>query len=372
MAASTRTRKRRNTSQLDARRFREAERLRKSGALDDAVRAYRLLLADSPRHVAALQGLATALGALGRSRQAARAARKAAEIRSENLCNIAEAAATYGRYAAAADCYLRAHKADPEGLEPVWGLAEVAHARGRMAESRRWLNTYLELDPGNPEAEHQLAALGARQAPDRAGDDYLVSHFDRFADNFDTNLVEELNYVGPDLLNETVSAAFGASAPLGAVLDLGCGTGLSGAPFHERATRLDGVDLSPEMVAKARKRRIYDTLDVAEVTAYLARARRRYDLVLAADLLVYFGDVRPVFEGAARVLRPGGHVACLTEWQRGNGYTLNNTGRFAHGRAHVRAAAAAAGFEELSARNDRLRDEYGKPVIGTAWLFRRV
>jgi predicted TPR repeat methyltransferase len=240
-----------------------------------------------------------------------------------------------------------------------------------MVEARRWYNKFLELDPDNPEALHQLAALGERAAPSRAANDYVVSHFDRFADNFDKNLVQELNYVGPQRLDELISGALGPDAPLGAVLDLGCGTGLSGLPFKGRFTRLDGVDLSKEMIAKARKRMLYNRLDVVEVTAYLARAKRRYDLVLAADVLIYFGDVAPVFAGAARVLNPGGYFACANEWQRKPGYSLTPSGRYAHGHDEFRKAAAAAGLEEIAVRNDRLRDEFGKPVKGTFWLFRR-
>ena len=40
----------------------------------------------------------------------------------------------------------------------------------------------------------------------------------------------------------------------GMVLDLGCGTGLSGALFRRHANRLDGVDLSPAMLDRARER----------------------------------------------------------------------------------------------------------------------
>ena len=50
-----------------------------------------------------------------------------------------------------------------------------------------------------------------------------------------------------------------------AILDLGCGTGLAGLAFQPLAARLDGVDLSPAMIEKARARGIYDHLDVADL-----------------------------------------------------------------------------------------------------------
>ena len=59
------------------------------------------------------------------------------------------------------------------------------------------------------------------------------------------------------------------------ILDLGCGTGLSGLMLRRRARHLTGVDLSPEMVEKARARGIYDRLEVGEITAMAGPRQRR-------------------------------------------------------------------------------------------------
>ena len=59
-----------------------------------------------------------------------------------------------------------------------------------------------------------------------------------------------------------------------AILDLGCGTGLAGAAFKPLAARLDGVDLSPAMIEKARARQIYDHLQVADLQTALGRPDR--------------------------------------------------------------------------------------------------
>ena len=53
-------------------------------------------------------------------------------------------------------------------------------------------------------------------------------------------------------------------------LDLGCGTGLSGAAFKDRAGHLTGIDLSPAMIEKARSRGIYDSLAVADIERAMA------------------------------------------------------------------------------------------------------
>ena len=76
------------------------------------------------------------------------------------------------------------------------------------------------------------------------------------------------------------------------ILDLGCGTGLAGAAFRPLAARLDGVDLSPAMIEKARAQDTSMTISiVADLETALSAPGPAYDLILAADTLVYLGDL---------------------------------------------------------------------------------
>jgi len=351
--------------------FVEAERLRKTGAAADAARLYAAVLRRQPRHQKALAGRAAALAALGRADEAAALRRRARKVEAEDLCTIGHAAMFHGRGNAALACYRRSVALDPTLAEAVWGMAEALRGRGRRAAAARWYRRLLDLNPDNAEARHMLAALGAGETPPRASDAYVVGYFDRFADYFDRQLADHLDYRVPTLIAAAIGGARPKLPPAAAVLDLGCGTGLAGAALGPLAGRLDGVDLSPAMLAKARARGIYDRLRVAEVSAHLGATGRRYDLAICADALVYVGELAPVMAGVARVLRPAGLFACSTEWRRGADVVLTATGRYAHGRPAVREAAAAAGLVEESARNAILRTESGHPVTGTIWLFRR-
>ena len=351
--------------------FLEAERLRASGDAVRAARLYAAVLRCQPRHLKALAGRAAALASLGRADAAAALHRRARTVEAEDLCTVGHAAMFHGRRAAALACYRRSIALDPTLTEPVWGMAEALCVRGRRADAVRWYRKLLVLDPGSAEARHMLAALGAGKPPPRASDDYVTGYFDRFADYFDRQLADHLDYRVPDLLLAAIDRARPALPPAASVLDLGCGTGLAGAALCPRASRLDGVDLSPGMLAKARERGIYDSLRRAEMTAHLAATNRRYDLAICADALVYLGALDGVMKGVARALKPGGLFACSTEWRRGADAVLTASGRYAHGRPAVRQAAARAGLVEQSARNAVLRTEYARPVTGTIWLFRR-
>ena len=55
-------------------------------------------------------------------------------------------------------------------------------------------------------------------------------------------------------------------------VDLGCGrTGLSGRAFHDLTTHLVGVDLSPEMIEKAKITGCYTSLHVGDVESILTK-----------------------------------------------------------------------------------------------------
>jgi predicted TPR repeat methyltransferase len=149
-----------------------------------------------------------------------------------------------------------------------------------------------------------------------------------------------------------------------AVLDLGCGTGLAGVQFKPRASRLIGVDISPEMIELARARNLYDRLDVAEITAWLDSSAERFELVVCCDCLIYFGDLRQVVLPVAERLCPKGVLAFTLE--RGDRYPhrLSDSGRYTHHPDHVREVAAQAKLSVARLEEGFLRTEYGAPVTG--------
>jgi predicted TPR repeat methyltransferase len=202
---------------------------------------------------------------------------------------------------------------------------------------------------------------------DRAPQDYLIAHFDAFAENFDKQLVDVLGYHVPETLSRLV-ASTGKRLPL--AVDLGCGTGLAGRYLRAGRTRLVGVDLSPRMLAKAADRGVYDSLIEDDIVGYLQATPERFDLVFAADVLVYFGDLEAFLAAAALATRPGGLFAFNIETTSLAPYLLLPSGRFAHDVAALHAQAARW-FEVRMTQPAFLRAEANGRVHGALILLER-
>lgn len=362
---------RRTRDAADAEAFLAADRLRRRGHPAEAAHAFRRILRRAPTHRAALKGLEASLRRLKRSADAAKVAARRRATEADTLRRVAEFAADEGLTAVAAQCYVRIIRLDPKDRYAVWGLAQAMRRRGRLKEALRWYRRYQKLDPGEPESAHMVAALAKARVPMRAADAYVKSVFDGFAEEFDKRLLEDLHYQAPDLLFENVTRVVGTPRRTLDVFDLGCGTGLAGIRFRRIARRLEGIDLSPKMVRYARKRRVYDRIEVGEMIAALAGRRERYDLIVAADVFCYVGDLEPVIDAAAPALKSGGHLAFTVERRMKPGYAITRSGRYAHSPGYLRRCARHAGLREVRGRKVILRYEFGEPVWGHVAVMRK-
>lgn len=91
--------------------------------------------------------------------------------------------------------------------------------------------------------------------------------------------------------------------------DLGCGTGRTGAWLRRKGvSAIDGVDLTPEMLAVARSDIVYHRLIEADVSSTGLTAEA-YDLVTTCLVDEHLADLQPLYREAWRLARPGGfHV----------------------------------------------------------------
>ncbi|POF34815.1 methyltransferase [Roseibium marinum] len=226
----------------------------------------------------------------------------------------------------------------------------------------------------------RLAAIGAQDAPEKMPDAYVATLFDQHADVFDDILVDELGYCVPLLVRDLIRRL--EIGPFTRLLDLGCGTGLTGMALADCTVHRTGVDLSERIVELAYDRQVYDDLYVGEAVEFLQEfeeedgSRPNWDLITATDVFPYLGAVEPFLAGAAGRLGQGGCLAFSTETLPeeilgGRSYMVGAKNRFAQGEAYIRAALDAAGFEILAMEPITVRLEENDPVPGHLVMARR-
>lgn len=257
-------------------------------------------------------------------------------------------------------------------LAPGWtiGRARLAVFEAQAGEREAAVANLRRVRREDPEgrtgADLALATLGDATAPAAAPAAYVEALFDSYAGRFERSLVERLGYRAPDILMEELQAS-NAPRAFETALDLGCGTGLMGERVRPFARRLDGLDLSSEMLARARAKGLYDHLTLGDLLDESLMQAEVYDLVTAADVLIYTGDLAPVFSSVARRSRPGGHFAFTIETHDGSqAFRLQPSLRYAHSPAGTRDLLEHAGFALLRERTIVVRRDRGEDVKGLA------
>ncbi|HEX2147043.1 MAG TPA: methyltransferase domain-containing protein [Pseudorhizobium sp.] len=258
-------------------------------------------------------------------------------------------------------------KIDEEALAEAYNRALALEKAGDVDAAVEAYHEVLELDPDDHGgAAVRIAALGRGEAPPKAPDAYVETLFDQHADSFEDILVEQLGYAVPVMVRQRLQDL--KLGPFKRMLDLGCGTGLTGGALRDMVDDITGIDISENMVEIAHEKDLYETLYVAEVEDFLEdNDDDPYDLITATDVLPYLGALEPLFFGAAENMLPGGIFVFSSETLPGSDerfYIVGPHQRYLHSETYIRSRLADTGFEpiELSEINVRMQD--GQPSPG--------
>jgi phosphatidylethanolamine/phosphatidyl-N-methylethanolamine N-methyltransferase len=127
---------------------------------------------------------------------------------------------------------------------------------------------------------------------------------------------------GPLFRPAHAAAAQAANAVAGAggdIAEIGVGTGLM-LPLYAPHTRVTGIDLSPDMLARARERVVQGRL--AHVVALeagdihdLAHPNARYDAIVLPFVLTLLARPEAALDNCWRMLRPGGQIIIVSHFR---------------------------------------------------------
>lgn len=260
-------------------------------------------------------------------------------------------------------------KIDEDALAEAYNRALTLEKAGNFDAAAAAYREVLELDPeDHGGASVRLASMGRGDTPVKAPDAYVATLFDQHADVFDNVLVDQLDYCVPLLVRQRLQAL--EIGPFRRVLDLGCGTGLTGGALRDMAEDITGVDLSENMVEIAHEKDLYETLYVAEAVDFLDdNDDEPFDLIVATDVLPYMGALEALFFGAVDNLVPGGLLIFSSETLpddvfTGRPYMVGPHQRFAHSDAYLRDRLSATGFAVVEFGDITVRMEEGEPIAG--------
>ncbi|MCB1446042.1 MAG: methyltransferase domain-containing protein [Rhizobiaceae bacterium] len=267
-------------------------------------------------------------------------------------------------------------KIDETALAAAYNEALALEKAGEFERAARAYGKVLVLDPeDHGGAAVRIASMGLGETPPKAPDAYVETLFDQHAAAFESILVDQLDYCVPLMVRARIQSL--GLGPFRKLLDLGCGTGLTGGALRDICGEMVGLDLSENMVEIAHEKDLYETLYVAEAADFLEdNEDGPFDIVTATDVLPYIGFLEELFFGVADNLDKGGLFFFSSETLPhetfgGRDFMVGPHQRFAHAEDYVSRSLAAAGFEVVEFGDITVRLEDGAPIAGHLVVARK-
>jgi predicted TPR repeat methyltransferase len=202
--------------------------------------------------------------------------------------------------------------------------------------------------------EDSIEAYSASTAPldeaaaDNAADIVVRTQYAGLVEGYDTN---SLHNAVVETMQELIRESFGDGGGARRLLDCGCGTGLLGQRLSDWAGQLVGIDLSAEMVERARSRGLYAALHVGDMTDEMNRLDAEFDAVVCNFAIYHMSDLTGFFDAAGTWLAAGGKLFLSCD-PCTDKHDVRQTGphEYAHSRAYLSRLAEASGLRAETLR----------------------
>ena len=352
------------------------KRCAKLGKLEAAISCYEKAISIKPNYVEAHYNLGSANHKLGQLDLAVRSYKKVVAIKPEYAATHKNKILSViyffskGLIPDATDALEVLIKDSPNDALLFNMTGGCYASQGKTDLAIEFYEKALILKPDYAIPQHMLNSLQGKTSK-RPPQEYVKNLFDDYAERFDKSLLDQLQYKLPFLIKEIILKIDPVRIKFDKVIDLGCGTGLSGKGLRDISNNLTGIDISVNMVSKARDLGIYDSLIVGDIVEILSSAKEKYDLFIALDVLIYIGEVKSIFNTVKNCCNKNALFIFSIEIQEGDDYSLLKSSRYAHSENYILNIISdmfkVVGFKEV-----RLRKEGGVWIDGKIYILQAI
>ena len=256
-------------------------------------------------------------------------------------------------------------------LNFAYTIYEISVETGRD-KIDSYLKKWYEKYPQNPVAEQCYKSFFYDKNFIASNKKYVEELFDAFASDFD-DVLKNLNYDSPKLIAKNLSEYFNEKKHENlSFLDLGCGSGLCGKELKKifKKSSIIGVDISSQMLAKAKDKNVYNKLVKDDITTCFCNDNMVFDVVMAADVLTYFGKLDSVLKKVdSLICKNGVFIFTVSENNiNSDEYFLTPSSRFVHSIKYIEKMLKKYGFSIVKKEHKILRKEGDNEVKGYVFL----
>ena len=351
-----------------------------SNQLDQAIEAYRKAIILEPNYAEAYYNLGIILHKQGQLEDAAQAYQQTLKVNpkyADAYHNLGALRYQQNQLEEAVQAYQELILIDSNNLDAYYDLATIFRQQGKVDDLIDCYESILRIKPEHTSISYMVSVLKG-EVENEVPLVYIEKLFDGYAKSYDRHMVESLECQIPLLLRRELDKITGQLG-FNNVVDLGCGTGLSGQTFRDVSTRLTGVDISSKMIEMAKEKNIYDYLEVNDLMTFFGSNREKFDLFISADVFGYIGELDSIFKGVSKTADDRALFLFSVEnydqeeaSSSNLSYVVRPSGRVAHSKRYITDLIDQYQFSLEHCEEATIRNDYDRPVSGDLYRLRKL
>jgi len=348
--------------------------LKELGKINEAIKSFKEVIKINSKHIYGHYNLGLAYKEILDHKNAILSFSQVIKINPNHysaLNNLGIVFREISEFKKAQKCYERVIKIKPDHINSYYNLGNTLFDLRKFDEAKLVYERALILSPNDKYLSHMVAALSSKTTR-TAPNEYIENVFDNFANRFDSYLTNNLKYKVPENLLELLKENCSDIPKFKNVLDIGCGTGLSGLTFRNISEHLTGVDISSKMIFKAKQKRIYDAIIKDEALNFLKITPKKFDLFISTDVFIYIGDLDEIFSIISSKSDTNTKFCFSIEENVGEDFKLLKSARYSHSKRYIEVLAKKYGFNIIAFKKTNIRLELSIPLKGYLFLLSKI